>query len=112
MPKRELFESATSHDGHFAGVFEDAGSVAYFYLCQLADGADGRILDHIHMYTGNVGLRESDVNIRWDGKGEKVGLFIRGELWALFDCATREKSGGDFVAGAIPDVSIPASFSN
>jgi len=107
---KEIFESATNNDGRFAGVYEDDGETAYFYLYDLA--GDGRILDHVLIHSGEGGPLESDVTIRWDNRGEKVALFIRGELWAWFDPVAREKQGGNYVAGSTPDFPRPASFSN
>ena len=72
----------------------------------------GRVLDHIHVHSGNSGLRESDVIIRWDGRDEKVGLFIRGELWAYFDRVSGQKHGGNYVQGAVTALARPESFSN
>ena len=112
MAARGIFESLVSDDGSLAGVFEDDKILAYFYLCEVGDDEGGRILDHIHIYSGDSGLHESEVTLRWDGHGKKVGLFIRGELWAYFDCVTRQKCGGKYTKGAIPEISRPASFSN
>ena len=107
---KDIFESATSNDGRFAGVYEDDGETAYFYLHEL-DG-EARVMDYVRVHSSAGCPQEVNVTIRWDARGEKVGLFIRGELWAWFDRVTREKHGGSYVAGAVPDFPRPASFSN
>ena len=52
MATKGIFESLISDDGSLAGVFEDDGTVSYFYLCEAGDDEAGRILDHIHIYSG------------------------------------------------------------
>jgi len=110
--KDELFESQVSPDGRYAGVYEDDGKTAYFYLYEMSGDDPDRVLDHIHVGSEDVGLRDSDVEVRWDSTGRKAGLFIRDELWAYFDLESGEKHGGRYIKGATPVVARPASFSN
>lgn len=110
--REEIFESLLSPDGRYAAVFEDDGAAAYFYLYEMSGEASERVLDHVQIYSGDSGLREADVDVRWDSVGTKAGLFIRGELWAYFDCGTHEKHGGEYHENATPPIARPGSFSN
>jgi hypothetical protein len=39
------------------------------------------------------------VSVRSDSEEQKVGLFIKGVLWAAFDCTHRTKYGGSYKLG-------------
>lgn len=91
----ELFESRVRSSGDLAGVFEYDGETSYFYLYRT--GSQGnKVLDSIHVASEPPDFVVSDLEIRW-AKGEaKVGLFIKGDLWAVFDTEKRSKHGGDY----------------
>lgn len=98
----EIFESVIRTAGDIAGVFEFDGDTGYFYLYQLDEAQDHRILDSIHILSGTPDFSELDITIGWDSKEEKVGLFIRGKLWAVYDVAHSSKYGGDYDPEATP----------
>lgn len=54
-------------------------------------------------------IEEHDVEIRWSASEQEVGLFIRGELWAVFDVAAQTKHGGDYRPGTHPEPPAAAS---
>ena len=99
MSIEDIFDSAVRSAGDLAGVFEYDGETAYFYLYQTAAEGD-TVLDAIHLFSGRSHFSADDLAIRWDVREDKVGLFIRGELWAVFDAATRSKFGGEYIPGA------------
>lgn len=95
----ELFDSCVRPKGDLAGVFEYDGETGYFYLCRVKGAAVETILDSLHILSGQPNFGEVDVLIRWDRQEEKVGLFIRRELWAVFDPTNRKSYGRTAAAG-------------
>ena len=100
----ELFESAVRGKGDLAGVFEYDGETAYFYLYDTSDENAQKIIDSVHLFSEPTDLQDADVEVRWDDAGRRVGLFLRGVQWAVFDSATGAKYGGNFGAGTRPDI--------
>jgi hypothetical protein len=106
----EIFDSCVRPKGDLAGVFEYDGETGYFYLCRAKGNAVEAILDSIHVFSGQPSFGEMDVLMRWDRQEEKVGLFIRGELWAVFDPTNRKSYGRAAAAGgATPAIALEAS---
>jgi len=91
-----------------AGVFEHDGETGYFYLYQISNDQGSKILDSIHIVSGPAKFSEADIEIRWDRSAEKVGLFIKGQLWAMFDNANKTKQGGNFKSNGGPSFSSDA----
>lgn len=102
----EMFESAARAAGDLAGVFEYDGDTGYFYLYVTDEGCH-KVADAIHILSGEPDFSESDLSVRWDAEEHKVGLFIKGVLWAAFDSRGRIKYGGGYKVGGAP--SMPAS---
>jgi hypothetical protein len=100
----ELFESAVRGKGDLAGVFEYDGEIAYFYLYDASDDNAQKIIDSIRLFSGSTDLEDADVEVRWDDAGRRVGLFLRGVQWAVFNTSTGAKFGGNFGIGARPDI--------
>lgn len=101
-----MFESCVRTAGDLAGVFEYDSGTAYFYLYETRSERGKKVLDSIHILSGQGDFAEADVSVRWDQREEKVGLFIRDVLWAAFDGVRRAKYGGGYQAGTTP--SLPA----
>jgi hypothetical protein len=108
MRKLEIFESSVRSTGDIAGVFEFDGNVAYFYLYNTSAADKHKIIGAIRMVAGMPDFEEDDLAICWDQTESKVGLRIRGSLWAAFDAKTSEAYGGNYRAGGKPE--IPASI--
>lgn len=100
----EIFDSAVRAAGDLAGVFEYDGETGYFYLYATGGGAGQKVLDSIHILSGELNFMESEISVRWDAKDEKVGLFIKGVLWAIFDSRRGAKYGGNYKAGGTPSM--------
>lgn len=100
----DIFDSRARSPGDLAGVFEYDGQTGYFYLYARGGDAGERILDAIHVVSGGADFEGSDVSVRWDASEDKVGLFIRGTLWAVFDTRQRQKHGGGYGAGIAPSL--------
>lgn len=94
----KIFKSSVRKLADWGVTFEDDGDTGYFYLCKMIDD-ESKIQDHIHIYTGNPGLKDADISIMWSPDWNKAGLFIQGEPWAMFDIKNQSKEGGMFVIG-------------
>src|SRR5262245_27078315 len=105
---REILDSCTRTAGDIAGVFEYVDATGYFYLYETSESPSGKIMDWIHIVSGAPDFTAVDVSVRWDSSEEKVGLFIRDVLWAVFDCSQRRKYGGHYVAGESPKLPMLA----
>jgi hypothetical protein len=103
-----IFSSLLRSGGDFAGVFEYDGETGYFYLYRTNSPDGAKIVDAIPVVSGVVDLAQSDVTIQWNRTGTKVALFLRNVMWAVFDCVSGDKFGGDYGTGKTPR--IPASF--
>ena len=79
-----IFKNVLRENGDLAGVFEFYGKTGYFYLCDLKVENENKVVTGIRLTSGEntLSLNDEDVAIEWDKAQEKVGLFIRGSLWA------------------------------
>lgn len=112
MANDEMFDSAVRSAGDRAGVFEYDGEAAYFYLYETNGSDCQKVIAAIRVFSGNPDFEQEDVSIRWDDGESKVGLFIRGQLWAAFDAQANGKYGGNYrpdVEAEIPS-EIGAAF--
>lgn len=108
MSSEEIFESCVRTAEDLAGVFEFDGETAYFYLYETSADQGQKILGAIHIFSGTPDFTAEDVSIRWDPTENKVGLFLRGLLWAVFDRKGRGKHGGNYKVGSAPVLSEQA----
>jgi len=92
----DMFESAVRSRGDLAGFFEYEDNTGYFYLYEVHGEDRGKVLEHIHILSGPAPFEERDVAIGWNKSENRVGLFIHGELWAVFDTVTNKKFGGNY----------------
>lgn len=104
MPTDEIFDSTLRSVGDFAGVFEFDGDVAYFYLYDTTKAAKEKVLGAIRVLTGTPDFEKDDIAICWDESEDRVGLLIRGRLWAAFDVATRAAYGGNYNAAGRAEI--------
>jgi hypothetical protein len=96
MSTREMFDSQLRSDGALAGVFEFDGRTGYFYLYKIEEPQGKRVLGAIRVLSGIPNFDQKDIAICWDDSESKVGLRIRGELWAAFDASTGAGYGGGY----------------
>jgi hypothetical protein len=102
MDSEEIFDSSVRSAGDLAGVFEYDGETGYFYLYE-TQGAEGqRVIDSIHVLSGVPDFAQEHIAVRWNKTEDKVGLFIRNLLWAVFDGDSRRTYGGNYKPGAAP----------
>lgn len=79
-----IFKNVLRENGDLAGVFEFYGKTGYFYLCDLKVKNENKVVTGIRLFSGEntFSFNDEDIAIQWDKAQEKVGLFIRGYLWA------------------------------
>ena|SRR5256885_16790674 len=102
MAPAEMFVDVIRSTSDLAGVFEFDGETGYFYLYQTRQ--EKKVLDAIHVLSGRPDFDENDIVIKWNCNQDRVGLFIKGKLWAAFDADPRAKYGGNYSAGGHPQV--------
>jgi hypothetical protein len=107
----EMFESEVRSSGDLAGVFESDDETGYFYL-YIARTGSTRIIDTLHIWSGDMDLEQKDVAVRWNDREDRVGLFIRGVLWGVYNVATGTKHGGNYTKRGIPEIPPGEGFSN
>ena len=100
----DFFIDSIRSKGELAGVYEWDGDAAYFYLYGINKDAGKKILNSLHIYSGKPIFNDEDIVMKWDNKEEKVGLYILGELWAVFDVAEGRKYGGNYSLNRSPDI--------
>jgi hypothetical protein len=96
MPENEICESALRTTGDLAGVFEYDGETGYFYLYLEKVSEGQKVVASIRVLTGNADFQQEDISIDWDTDEKMVGLFIRGQVWAVFEGQSRAKYGGNY----------------
>lgn len=96
----DIFVSAVRSADDRAGVFEYDGETGYFYLYHAKGEITQKVIAAIRVCVGTLDFKEQDVVVRWDQNETRVGLLIRGQLWAVFDTVTGAKLGGDYRAGS------------
>lgn len=106
---KDIFDSCVRNAGDLAGVFEYTDNVGHFYLYDVRAGIDLKVLGSIHILSGSIELAQDDFAIRWSAGDRRVGLFIQGTLWAVFDVPTKSSYGGAYQANSLP--SIPPELS-
>jgi hypothetical protein len=109
MSTNEMWDSAVRSAGDMAGVFEFDGDSGYFYLHRTSEEDGQKVKGAIHVISGTPDFGQEDINIRWTADQEAVGLFIRSQLWAVFDCKTGAKYGGNYRAGNLPEIPLAIS---
>jgi hypothetical protein len=102
MQANEIFDSCVRSADDLAGVFEYDGETGYFYLYETSGDEGQKVRDSIHILSGEPDFGEAEISIRWDEKEQKVGLLIKGVLWAVFDAQHHAKYGGSYRPGAKP----------
>ncbi len=80
-----IFVSNVRCDGDFAGIFEQEGASAYFYLCDLTREEGQKTVRQLRIGYLPPDLQEKEVNVEWDDAQTTVTLFIRRRLRAAFD---------------------------
>lgn len=103
---------ASSPAGDFAGVFEYDGEVGCFYLYRLsASGENGRIDGAIQIVKGRLSFEPDEIEIRWNAEQDRVALFIRCSLWALFNVKSGAAYGQSYSRVLLSNVPIDQAFS-
>jgi hypothetical protein len=103
--EKEIFCSALRSSGDLGGVFEYDGETGYFYLLDSRRPDGKKIRGAVWLFNKmEDGLSEEDFTVCWDCSEQRVGLFIRRTLWAVFNVVTNQRFGGKFSPGSRPDI--------
>lgn len=95
----EMFGSLARSTGDLAGVFEYDGETGYFYLYKCKDETGQKVAGEIHIVSGMADFQQTDIAICWDEDEKRVGLFICGQVCAVFDVDRGAKYGGEYRRG-------------
>jgi hypothetical protein len=106
MANNKIFDSAVRSAGDLAGVYEYDGEAGYFYLYDTRNEDTRKVIGAISILTGTSDIKEKDLEIRWDSTESKVGLFIREQLWAVFDSETGARFGGNYRVHASAEMPV------
>jgi len=85
MPFHGIFVSNVRYGGDLAGVFEQEGPSAYFYLYDLTRAEGDKAVRQLRIGYLPPDLQEEEVDVQWDDDQTIVALFIRKKLRAAFD---------------------------
>ena len=99
-----VFEGSVSRNGNFAAAFESDADTAYFYVYRIVNSSEYKVIGEIRMGSRNLGIKSSEIAVHWDATDEKVGLFINGTLWAVFEISSGKKYGGNYRFGGTPRI--------
>jgi hypothetical protein len=102
---RDIFESSVRSKQDLAGVFECDGETCYFYLYDQTRGQGNMVVAAIQITNEPPDFTQKDIAVEWDRSETKVGLLIRGKLWAAFDEAV-EAYGGHYDQGTEPNIPV------
>ncbi|RWE30939.1 MAG: DUF2251 domain-containing protein [Mesorhizobium sp.] len=89
----DVYESAVDASGRYAAAFERDDETAYFYLLDLARDEGKQIVEAFSTYTVTTMPADAPVLLQWDSGGDAVGLFIAGDLIAVFELGSYGKKG-------------------
>ncbi len=66
MERNEILNSAVRSAGDQAGVFEYDGDVGYFYLYEMKNKEDQKVVSAIWVLSGMPNFGEEDIVVRWN----------------------------------------------
>jgi hypothetical protein len=104
-----IFTSSVRSAGDLAGVFEYSDGVGWFYLYDLRKDKGSRVVASVHIVSVLPEFDENDIDIRWTKLEDKVGFFVRHEVWAVID-QNYASWGGNYRSGSVS--SVPERLSN
>jgi hypothetical protein len=106
----EILADLVRSTGDLAGVFEYDGETGYFYLYRTEGTGGAKVIDALHIVSGHADFARNDISIRWDNSETKVALSIRNTIWAVFDCISGEKFGGNYEVDGMPTIPESVRF--
>jgi len=89
----DVFESAVQPQGCFGAVFERDDETAYFYLLDLELREGRQIIGAFGLVSVVTMPAEVCVRVTWTPEGDMTGLFVEGQLLAVFDIANAQPNG-------------------
>lgn len=89
----DVYESAISHDGRYGIVFERDDDTAYFYLLDLTKNEQNQLLEAFDAHIITTLSAEVSVKLEWNASDDAAGLFINGDLIAIFELRNETRKG-------------------
>lgn len=89
----DVYESAVDPAGGYAAAFERDNEAAYFYLLDLTRDEAGQIIEAFSAHTVTTMPADAPVSVQWNSGGEVVGLFVAGDLIAVFELRNHGTKG-------------------
>jgi hypothetical protein len=103
MSPREIHKSSLSELG-VGAVFETEDGVGFFYLYDDRRKVGAKIVAALRVCDQGHGLSDVEIDLVWDSSDTKVGLEIRGELWAVFNTKTMKGFHTPYRRGKAPQL--------
>ncbi|HEX7900377.1 MAG TPA: hypothetical protein VF950_21595 [Planctomycetota bacterium] len=98
-----MYKSSLGPKG--VGAFlEEEGGVVWFYLFDDHREESKKIVTALKVCSRGHGLKSKDFHLVWDKTGTRVGLQIRGELWAVFDTKKLKSRYSSYEPDGAPDL--------
>lgn len=89
----DIYESAVEPTGRFGAVFERDEATAFFYLLDMDKEVGSRIVCALDVHSVNHMRPDIPVDVRWSEVAAVAGLFVAGDLTALFDVRSGDIAG-------------------
>jgi hypothetical protein len=89
----DVYESAIDPIDRYAAVFERDDFTAFFYLLDLEQDDGCQIIEAFDANRLTKSSARTPVEVRWSGGADAAGLFVDGELAALFDLCREGRKG-------------------
>jgi hypothetical protein len=99
----DVYEGLVRPQGRFAAVFERDDDTAYFYLSDLDQAGGHRIVGAVAASEIVAMAPDVAVRIAWSSDGSITGLFVEGDLIAVFEPDQEQGTGKWVGRSASPD---------
>ena len=96
-----IYKSSLGPEG-VGAFFEEEEGVGWFYLFDDRREETKKIVTALKICSRGHGLKGKDLKLVWDKTGIKVGLQIRGEVWAVFDTRTLKSHSSRYTPDGEP----------
>jgi hypothetical protein len=102
-----LYKSSLGPEG-VGAFFEVEDGVGWFYLYDDNRAKTQKIATALKVCSPGHGLKGKDIKLVWDKSGVKVGLQLRGSVWAVFDAKTRKSYCSHYTPHGKPSLPLGA----
>jgi hypothetical protein len=89
----DVYESAVEQTGRWGVVFERDDDTAFLYLLDLSREGTNQIVEAFNAQAVTAMPADAPVYVQWNPTGDVAGLFVSGDLLALFDLVIEGQKG-------------------